>query len=108
MGLSRQLVSSTFVSHSHHDNDFGLQLVRDLRQVLGGDETVWYDASGLQGGDSWWRKIVEQITARPIFIVVLSPEAARSPWVNDEVNLAWKQKNSPTGKRIIPVLLRPC
>jgi hypothetical protein len=99
-----------FVSHSHVDNDFGIKLVQDLRRALGGGETaVWYDvAGGLHGGDAWWRKIVEEITARPIFLVVLSPDAAASQWVNDEIDLAWQQKNSPAGKLIVPVLYRDC
>jgi hypothetical protein len=70
-----------FVSHSHKDNDFGVRLVEDLRTALGGgDETVWYDASGgLHGGDAWWRTIVAEIKARPVFIVVASPESMASP-----------------------------
>jgi len=99
-----------FVSHSHQDNTFGFQLVADLRAAIGADEdTVWYDArGGLHGGDAWWRTIEAEITARPVFIVVLSPDAVASPWVNDEIDLAWRQKNTPTGKLIIPLLLRPC
>lgn len=31
-----------------------------------------------------------------------------SNWVNDEIDLAWQQKNTPEGKRIIPLLLQPC
>jgi hypothetical protein len=79
-----------FVSHSHTDNEFGLQLVQDLRRALGGhEESVWYDASGgLHGGNQWWRTIVSEIKARPVFIVVVSPDAMASPWVNDEIDLA--------------------
>lgn len=99
-----------FVSHSHVDNDFGLRLVEDLRDALGGDhDAVWYDASGgLHGGDAWWRVIVTELTARPVFIVVLSPSSMRSPRVNDEIDLAWKQKNSAAGKAIVPVQLHHC
>lgn len=98
-----------FVSHSHKDDAFGRRLVGDLRAVLGEDSAVWYDASGgLRGGDAWWRMIVRELTARPVFIVVLSPDALASPWVNDEIDLAWKQKNSPAGKLILPVICRPC
>ncbi len=98
-----------FVSHSHIDNVFGVKLVEDLRRTLGDEDAVWYDAlGGLAGGDTWWRKIVEEVTTRPIFIVVLSPAALESQWVQDEIALALKQKDSPAGKVIIPVLYRPC
>jgi formylglycine-generating enzyme required for sulfatase activity/tetratricopeptide (TPR) repeat protein len=98
-----------FISHSHADNEFGTRLAEDLRRALGDEESVWYDVSGgLHGGDAWWRKIVQEIAARPIFVVVLSPAAMESHWVNDEIDLAWNLKNTPEGKTIIPVLHRAC
>jgi hypothetical protein len=97
-----------FVSHSHVDNGFGVRLVNDLRQALGDESSVWYDAhGGLYGGDPWWSKIVSELSACHVFIIVLSPEAVSSKWVNDEINLAWLQRNK-TGKHIIPVLYRKC
>src|SRR2546423_10759880 len=92
-----------FVSHSHKDNDFGFRLVQDLRRLIGDDSAVWYDArGGLQGGETWWDKIKEELKARPVFIVILSANALASSWVKDEIRIAWKLKNSPTGKLIIP------
>ena len=45
-----------FISHSTKDNDFGLRLARDLRQVISDQDAVWLDAlGGLQGGDIWCR-----------------------------------------------------
>ena len=109
MTTSPSTVLRIFISHSHKDNEFGVKLVEDLRRVLGDESAVWYDAKGgLHGGDTWWSKIIEEITARNIFIVVLSPDSMSSPWVNDEINLAWRQKNSPEGKRIFPILYRQC
>ncbi len=98
-----------FISHSHLDNEFGTRLAQDLRRVLGDESAVWYnDLGGLHGGDTMLEKIVEELTARNVFIVVLSPEAVLSPWVKDEINLAWNQKNSREGKHIIPLLYREC
>lgn len=96
-----------FVSHSHHDNTFGLRLIADLRAHLG-DDAVWFDASGgLQGGDDWWRKIVEQILARDAFLVILSPDALASPWVRKEMDLAYNQ-HVTRAKPLLPVLYRAC
>ena len=98
-----------FISHSHIDNEFGTRLAQDLSRVLDDESAVWYDVlCGLHGGDTWGEKILEELTARKVFIVVLSPEAMQSPWVRDEINLAWKQKNSREGKQIIPLLYREC
>ncbi len=107
--MTKRQPTRLFISHSHADNAFGVRLAEDLRRALGDERSVWYDASGgLHGGDAWWRKIVEEIAARPIFLVVLSPDAMESRWVNDEIDLAWNLKNTPAGKTIIPVLYRAC
>jgi hypothetical protein len=98
-----------FISHSSRDSDFGRKLAQDLRSALGNENAVWYDVSGgLQGGQAWWRKIIKEVKERNVFLVILSPDAMESPWVNDEIDLAWRQKNSLAGKLIIPVLYREC
>jgi pSer/pThr/pTyr-binding forkhead associated (FHA) protein len=97
-----------FVSHSKFDTEFGLRLTQDLRSMLGSEDAVWFDvAGGLQGGAAWWRTIVQEITARPVFLIILSPDAMASDWVRDEIDLAWNQKNA-LGKLIMPVLYRDC
>ncbi|MGH2502366.1 MAG: TIR domain-containing protein, partial [Ktedonobacterales bacterium] len=107
--MASERPARVFISHSHADNDFGVRLAEDLRRALGDEQSVWYDVSGgLHGGDAWWRKIVQEIAARPIFVVVLSPDAMESRWVNDEIDLAWNLKNTPEGKTIIPVLYHAC
>ncbi len=110
MATSLQTAPRIFISHSHKNNDFGLALVQDLRQALGDDNAVWYDSKGgLHGGDNWWTRIKEEIKARSVFIVILSPDALASPWVQDEIDLAWYLKNNtPEGKQIIPLQYRPC
>ncbi len=103
MTTSEQL-PHIFVSHSHSDNTFCLRLVRDLRHTIGKENAVWYDAEGgLKGGDYWWDKIVEEVSARDFFLVVLSPDAMRSDWVRREINIALHKR-----KHVIPLLLHPC
>jgi TIR domain len=101
-----------FLSHSSKDHAFCVRLVDDLRRILGDDDAVWYDArGGLHGGDAWWRKIEQELSARNVFIVVLSPDAVASAWVNDEIDIAWRRKNHPdpaSRMRFIPVLYRSC
>jgi hypothetical protein len=92
-----------FVSHSAKDNDFGKRLISDLQRTIGDNDAVWYDVSGLQGGDEWWDKIVEELTKSDVFIIVLSPNSVVSRWVRRELDTAINE-----GKRIIPVLYQPC
>ena len=95
-------IPTVFVSHSHLDNAFGLRLIADLRARLS-TEAVWYDVSGgLHGGDEWWREIVRQITARDIFLVILSPNALASDWVPREMAMAY-HLHVKRGKRLLPI-----
>lgn len=89
---------SIFVSHSHQDNEWCRPLVAALKAV-GYD--VWYDETGLAGGDAWVVSIQREVQARDVFLLILTPDAWTSPWVQDELQLA-----IATRRRIIPVLLR--
>jgi WD40 repeat protein len=101
-----------FLSHSNADHDLSMRLVSDLRQTLKDDQAVWYDQrGGHYGGDDWWLRIEQELQARNVFIVVLSPDSVSSVWINDELELALRRKNHPDltrRMRIIPILSQPC
>jgi hypothetical protein len=88
-----------FVSHSHQDNDWCRKFVESLRFD---GEDVWYDDIGLSPSESFVKRIEQEIETRPVFLVVLTPEAWDSSWVQREVQLALV-----TQRTIVPVLLRP-
>ncbi len=96
-----------FISHSSKDLHFVHRLAHDLQQVLGNEQAVWYDAYNLNGGDEWWPKIVEEMQRCTTFLVVLSPNAINSKWVDDEITIAWVLKNSPARVHLIPLLYQP-
>jgi hypothetical protein len=52
------------------------------------------------GGDQRWAQAVEQIRECAAMVVVMTPGAERSPWVNSEVTFA-----KDLGKPILPLLL---
>ena len=54
----------------------------------------------MYGGETWWDKIIEELTARDVFIIVLSPDAMNSIWVRREINVALNEN-----KYIIPLLV---
>jgi tetratricopeptide (TPR) repeat protein len=101
-----------FISHSSKDHHFCLQLVGDLQRVLEDEDAVWYDVDGgLAGSDAWWHTIEQELSTRNIFMVVLSPEAVTSKWVNDEIDIARRRTNDsdPASRmRLFPVLYQPC
>lgn len=73
-----------FVSHSSEDNAFTHRLVADLT-AAGAD--VWVDFDFIHHGD-FAQRINEGFAGRQWFILVLSPSAVRSSWVEREVNAA--------------------
>jgi len=100
-------VPRVFVSHSSADNAFGLDLERQLQEALGDPEAVFYDRDGgLIGGDEWMGRLQHKISDSNVFVLLLSPQAFDSPWVQKELRMALRAAVSSEGKVIIPVLHR--
>src|SRR5437879_4613910 len=74
-----------FVSHSQHDVEFARELVGALRA---GGADVWCDEDTMQSG--YLGPVIErELQTRPQFIVILSPAALRSQWVEEECRWAY-------------------
>lgn len=95
-----------FVSHHHSPDEdaFTAHLVQRL-QAAGAD--VWVDTDRIPSGD-FVRKISEGLSGRQWLVLVMTPDALRSPWVQSEVNAAYHQVNSGRMLGIIPVVAAPC
>lgn len=97
-------VPPIFVSHTHADNGYCREFVSELRQA-GVD--VWFDEEDMS--DGMLLDIVQQeLSARPVFMVILSPAALnRSRWVKLEVTMAFQKMLSDEGWRMLPVTGAP-
>jgi tetratricopeptide (TPR) repeat protein len=111
-------VPRVFISHSSRDGAFGRQLVADLRSALGDTDAVWYDAApdpehddrgGLAAGDPFPSQIIHQLATRNVFVVLLSPDAVDSRWVQFEIDQAVSRYLSADRAVavILPVQYRP-
>jgi len=87
-----------FISYSRRDQEFVTRLASDLDAQVAG---VWFDQSDIQLGENWHDEIMEGIRECKAFILVLSPDAAESKYVREEVNKALE-----LGKTIFPVIYR--
>lgn len=87
-----------FISYSRRDQEFVTRLASDLDKQVAG---VWFDQSDIQVGQQWHDEIIDGIHKCKAFILVLSPDAAESRYVREEVNKALE-----IGKPIIPILYR--
>ena len=90
-------MSHIFISYSKQNIDF----VRYLRALLEHEGFgVWVDEARLTPSAKWWKSIEQNIETCSVFIVVMSPDAEESDWVEREILLAEKLK-----RPIFPILL---
>jgi hypothetical protein len=95
-----------FVSHHHspEEDAFTVRLVADL-EAAGAD--VWVDTGNITSG-SFVQKINEGLAGRQWLVLVMTPGALGSPWVNDEVNAALHQVKIGRMRDVIPFVMTPC
>jgi hypothetical protein len=93
-----------FVSHSHNGNRFTARLVGDLR-AAGAD--VWVDMTEI-AYDDFLKRINEGLANRDWMILVMTPDALKSPWVQLEVNAALGRVVKRKMRGVIPVIAKPC
>lgn len=90
-------MSHIFISYSRSDLDFA----RYLRASLEAESfPVWMDEKRLSAGMDWWSEIEASIDSCGAFVVIMSPDARDSVFVQNEILRALDQK-----KPIFPVLL---
>ncbi len=95
--------SHIFISHASKDDDF----VKELRHALESHQlTVWADSRNLRGGDKLAPEISTAIEQARQVIVVVSPDALNSEWVQREVKQALEveARRKGDGYRVIPLL----
>lgn len=90
-------VIDIFLAYSHQDAPVMRQLYADLR---GAGWSVWTDEGLEPGTPSWQDAIQEALRQARCLVVLLSPHASKSHWVNSEISYTLK-----LGRRIIPVLV---
>lgn len=88
-----------FISYSRRNKAIADYIATELR-ARGAD--VFIDYQELQAGN-FVAQLGSQIEASDAVVLLLSPPAVDSPWVQAEI--AWAFSNH---KRIVPVLLEPC
>jgi hypothetical protein len=93
-------VPPIFISYAHADSPFVDQLQADLQQQ---GLLAWVDRRGLVGGQKWRRQLQETLERAQVLLVVLSPEAVSSEYVQNEYGYA-----ADEGKLVIPLYYRPC
>ncbi len=90
-------MSHVFISYSRQDQAYARKLADHL---LESGYDVWID-DRIDYGDRWWKTIVEAIQGCAAFVVIMTPDAEESEWVEREVLVAQRER-----KPIFPLLRR--
>ena len=79
-----------FLSHANQDAGFAQQLADDLRRH---EYDVWMAPNSIEPGEKWVEAIERGLETSGIFLLVMTPTAAKSKWVKDESNYAIELEN---------------
>jgi formylglycine-generating enzyme required for sulfatase activity len=85
-----------FISYSHKDKEYALKLYRYLQ---GKNFAPWV-YENIEHGAAWKRKIKTQVETCSAFVLIMTPDAEDSSYVQSELELAKK-----SGKEILPLSL---
>ncbi len=93
-----------FISYAYEDAAFARRLAQDLRAA---GLAVWIAPDSIQPGELWAKAIDRGLRESGIFVVVLTPAAAESRWVEHEmfVAIGYERKRE---MQFIPLLAKAC
>jgi len=91
-----------FISHSDEDKRWAEQIAARLKKA---GLRVWDPESELWPGDNWHLEIGKALASAEAMIVLVSPAAADSKMLREEISYALGSKKFKD--RLIPVIVRP-
>lgn len=92
-----------FLSHASQDQ----AKARQLREVLvGHGVSVWFSPHHIRGAQQWHDEIGTALARCTWFLVLLTPHAVKSMWVQRELKYALMERRYEG--RIVPLLFRKC
>jgi hypothetical protein len=95
-------MSRVFISHSTRDRAFVEDILVPALHSYGLE--TWYSKNDIQAADRWERSILNGLESCDWFLIVLSPNSAKSDWVADELHWAMSNRHG----RIVPVMIEAC
>ena len=93
-----------FISHATEDADSAHRLARDLEGMGLG---VWIAPESIRPGEAWVDAISRGLKECEVMVLLLTPAAVQSPWVNQETSAAIMLEREGR-MRILPLEVKPC
>jgi hypothetical protein len=88
---------NVFISYAHSDVDEARPLVRKLKEQ---NVAGWFDSADIAAGESVASAVRNALKHSSVLIVLLSPRALHSEWVQFEIGAA-----EALDKKIIPIII---
>lgn len=95
-------MTTVFISHSTRDSDFARRRLKPHLESHG--IRTWFSEQDIPSAVVWERKIRGALSESQWYVVILSPDAVKSDWVQAEVHWALEKRKG----RVIPILIRDC
>jgi hypothetical protein len=93
---------SSFISHSHHDEEFARRLHSRMRSE---NLRVWYAPEDMKGGKKLHEEIFRAIQIHDKLLLVLSESSMKSEWVMTEIRRARKVEREENRRKLFPIRL---
>lgn len=99
-----------FISYAHADRAWLRSLVTHLHAALGNNDPdfIFFDEHSLRSGDAWNERLQQEVMARPIFVLALTPQSVTSQYVGAEVELALRETAANPNRRFISLMVQHC
>ncbi len=108
-GPNKPIEYDAFLSYAHLDQQVTTAIQKGLHQIgprVGQLRAlrVFRDDTNLTANPDLWGKITYALDSSRFMIVVLSPQSAKSHWVNEELNY-WRSRRHPLIAVLVVVLI---
>jgi hypothetical protein len=101
----RHVMACLFLSYAVADREFAERLAVGLTHL---GHTVWFDTWEIAAGEVLTTRIDAGLARSEYLIVVLSPAALSSPWVERELGVALYDEIVEQRQRVLPVIVADC
>lgn len=102
---SKKTHQQVFLSYASADRQAAQQIARELVRA---GARVWFDQWELKAGDPVADRVEEALSTSDLLVVLLSPHAIKSRWVQLELNAALSRELSNRGVTLIPAMIENC
>src|SRR6266849_1941144 len=96
-------MSDVFISFIHEEGETAAAVQKFVSQMLSGQASAFLSSDKFQvyAGENWLDRILEELEAAKVVLLILSEKSVTRPWVNFEAGAGWFTK-----KKIIPLCIK--